>query len=362
MSNRYIFIMAGGRGERFWPQSRVCRPKHLLPVVGDSPMLAQTVERLGTSYGADRIFVITNRTQAAAVAEVCPALPATNIISEPVGRDTAAAVALATALVLRRDPQASFAMLPADHCIADHAGFQRTVDAAFCAAEAAPTLVTIGIQPDWPATGYGYIEVGAETARIHDLPVLAVHAFREKPAQALAEQYVAGGRHLWNAGMFFWQASVIAAELAAHAAAVWEPVQAAIDGMADDSELDAVLDTLYPPLTRISIDYAVMEKAAHVAVVPAAFDWDDVGEWPAVARHTSADAAGNAVRGEALLVDAHNNLVVSSAGHTIALLGVDDLVVVHTADATLVCRRDRAQDVKLLVQQLAADPARRHLV
>ena len=352
MANRYAVIMAGGRGERFWPQSRLANPKHLLPIVGDRALLAQTVERLLPAVPAGRILIITNRQQEAAVRRLCPLLPAENIVAEPVGRDTAAAVGLALVLVRRRDPEAAFAMLPADHVIHDADAFRADLETAFAIAEGQPLLVTIGIQPTEPATGFGYIE------RDGPLPqprgAFAVRRFVEKPTREVAEGYLATGEYYWNAGMFFWRAAVVAEAFARHVPELWSGLLGVERSLAAGAALDGVLDQLYPGPPKVSIDYALIEKAANVAVVPAGFDWDDVGAWPAVARHYPADAAGNVVRGLAVLEDSANNLVVSTGDHLVALLGVKDLVIVHTPDVTLVCPRDRAQDIKALLKRCAS--------
>lgn len=352
--NRFIVIMAGGRGERFWPQSRLSRPKHLLPIVGSEPMLTQTVQRVGSVVPPERVLVITNSEQRAAVLEVCPMLPAENVIAEPIGRDTAAAVGLATILVKARDPEACFAMLPADHVIHDAAGFQMILDAAFAAAETSEALVTVGIQPTYAATGYGYIQRGAEAATAADRSVYAVRAFKEKPDAATAERYVQQGDFYWNAGMFFWRVPVVAQAFANHTPELWQALGAIEAGLADGTPLDALLAQYYPNLPKISIDYAIMEKAEQVRVLESAFDWDDVGEWPAVERHHDKDADHNVTKGSVLIENGTGNIVLAEGTHTVALVGVDDLIVVHTADATLVCRKDRAQEIKALVKRLDA--------
>ncbi len=360
--NRYVVIMAGGRGERFWPQSRQSRPKHLLPVVGDRPLLTQAVERLGGLVPPERVLVITNAEQREAVREVCPMLPPANVIAEPVGRDTAAAVALAAILVGRRDPRAAFAMLPADPVVDDPAAYQSVLDAAFTVAEEEDALVTVGVKAAYPATGYGYIERGALRRTVNGHPVRAVTAFREKPSRESAEAYVRSGAYYWNAGMFIWRVPVLAAALAEHAPDVWDALAPVRDGLAAGRPLADLLARHYPGIRRISIDFALMEKARAVRVVEAAFRWDDVGEWPAIARHYPADDRGNVVKGAALVHDGSGNIVVNDGRHLTALLGVDDLIVVHTDDATLVCRKDRAQDIKQLLGRLAGEERFRHLL
>ncbi len=356
MSKRFVVIMAGGRGERFWPQSRLHRPKHLLPIVGDKPMLTQTVERLDGFVPPENIFIITNREQREAVLSVCPSVPAENVVSEPVGRDTAAAVGLAMVLVRGRDPDASLAMLPADHVIRDRDGFQTVLETAFSAAEREPVLVTIGISPTEPATGYGYIHRGDEAMEIDGRSVYRVRAFVEKPNLETAKRYLDSGDYFWNAGMFVWTAASIARALEEHTPGLYQGLEEIRDGLDGGRELDAVLEEVFPGLDKISIDYAVMEKAENVMTVESEFDWDDVGSWPAVARHFEPDERGNTLRGAVRVTGGEDNIVISDSDHLVAVCGADDLIVVHTGDATLVCPKDKAQDIKKLVKELGDDP------
>jgi mannose-1-phosphate guanylyltransferase len=355
VENRYVVIMAGGKGERFWPQSRLSRPKHLLPIVGDRPMLTQTVERLEGLVPPERVLVITNAEQRDAVLEVCPMLPPGNVIAEPVGRDTAAAVGLATVLVQARDPNGCFAMLPADHIIHDTAGFRSVLDCAFEAAEAEDTLVTIGIKAAYAATGYGYIHRGEVGQECSGRPVYTVRAFREKPDLATATDYVESGEYYWNAGMFFWRVPVISAEFETHTSGLWKALGAIRSGLSEGKPLDDLLADHYPGLEKISVDFAIMEKARSVQVVESAFDWDDVGEWPAVERHYPKDDSGNVAKGQAVVLGGCGNIIVNEEGHTTALVGVDDLIVVQTPDATLVCPKAKAQEIKNLVKSLSGD-------
>lgn len=356
MSDPFVVIMAGGRGERFWPQSRLRRPKHLLPIVGDKPMLAQTVDRLEGVVPTRNIFVITNREQREAVVETVPSLPPENVVAEPVGRDTAAAVGLAALLVKQRDKDAIFTILPADHVIHNVEAFQRTLRRAIDLAQQHPALVTIGIQPNHPATGYGYIELGDAVEGADETGAFHVRRFVEKPVLETAKRYIESGDFVWNAGMFTWKTSVIVKEIARHVPELYSGLQQIESGLADGAEVDAVLDRVYPGLPRISIDYAVMEKAENVLTVKAEFDWDDVGSWPAIARHFKPDDSSNVARGEVVLEDARGNIVVSEGNHLVAAVGVDDLIVIHTGDATLICRKDRAEDIKKVVTQLGDRP------
>ena len=360
---RYVVIMAGGRGERFWPESRLAQPKQLLPIVGERSMLAQTVERLSGLIEAQDIFVITNAEQREAVLRVCPELDPEKVIGEPVGRDTAAAVGLATILVRRADPGATFAMLPADAVIHDAAGLRATLGAAFEAAEADPVLATIGITARHPATGYGYIQQGAARAEFAGRTVFEVARFVEKPDAATAQSYLEAGGYFWNAGMFVWSVDAIVAELERSTPSLWNALQGIDAALNANQDLDALLATQYPKLEKISVDYAIIEKAKNVVMLESCFDWDDVGEWPAVARHYPADDSGNVVRGAAHLTDSKGNIVFNrDPDHLVALLGVEDLIVVKTDDATLVCRKDQAQAIKDMVKAIGAEATYKHLM
>lgn len=356
MANRYVVIMAGGKGERFWPQSRLKRPKQLLPIVGAKPLLTQTVDRLSGLVPPENILIVTNDEQKAAVIDICPMLPEANIIGEPVGRDTAAAVGLSMVLVKQRDPDGVFAMLPADHVIHDDEGFQKIVASAFEAAEKEPVLVTIGVSPDSPATGYGYIHRGDVWTEIDGRSVYHVKEFKEKPDAATAKTYVDSGEYYWNAGMFVWTVQAIGAAFAEFTPGLNSALAKIDEALSSGQPLADVLNEQYPSLEKISIDYAVMENAKNVVTMESAFDWDDVGEWPAVARHFESDAAGNVIKGAGVVQDGSGNIVISSDGHLTAIVGADDLIVVHTEDATLICPKSKAQDIKKLVKQLADDP------
>ena len=352
MSEPYVVIMAGGRGERFWPASRLKRPKQLLPIVGDTPMLTQTVERLSGLVPPERIFVITNQEQLAAVGEVCPALPKENLIGEPMGRDTAAAVGLALLLVRKKDPDAVFALLPADHVIHDSAGFKDTLRAAFTAASEQDILVTIGITATHPATGYGYIQVGETLMEAENQTVNSVVEFHEKPNREKAEAYLESGNFFWNAGMFVWSTHALEAALKSHAPGLYESLSALDADWDASGSIDSAMSIHYPKIDKISVDYAIMEKAKNVAVIESAFDWDDVGEWPAIARHESQDNSGNTLKGETVLRDAAGNIVVAQDKHVVSLMGVEDLIVVSTPDATLVCHKDQVDQLKSFVKEI----------
>jgi mannose-1-phosphate guanylyltransferase len=353
MKNRFVVIMAGGRGERFWPQSRLTRPKHLLPIVGNSAMLAQTVDRLEGLVKPENIFVITNVEQREAVLDCCPTLLPERVIGEPVGRDTAAAVGLAALLVDHEQKDAAFALLPADHVIEDGAGFRSVLESSFEAAEKNDFLVTIGIKPTFPSTGYGYLCQGAKVEQAAKHSVARVERFVEKPDLATAEKYLSDGGYFWNAGMFVWRPGVILSAIAKHVPVLSSGLDQLRKDWNANGSLVGAMEKVYPELEKISVDFAVMEKAEGVVMLESDFDWDDVGEWPAIARHYPADEKGNVFKGDGLAVDSDGNLAFAEGGHCVTLLGVKDLIVVQSGDATMVCHKDRAQEVKALAQQVA---------
>ena len=355
----YSVVMAGGSGTRFWPASRRHFPKQLLALTGNRSLLAQTVDRMAPLTGPERVLVITGAGHAAQVAGQLPQVPAGQILAEPMARNTAAAAGLAAAWVARRDPQAVCLVLPADHLITDLDLFMATLQRAVAAARQDPVLVTLGLSPRYPATGFGYIETGRVLD--HQDPQLStVAAFHEKPDLATAREYLDGGRHLWNSGMFAWRAGVFLDEMKEHL-----PELAA--GLAElapylgGPEQDQALARIYPTLPAISVDHGVLEKSGQLRVVKADFGWSDVGSWEAMGDLWPADGDGNLCQdGEILAVEASGN-VVSAQGRLAALLGVKDLVAVVTDDVLLITPRQRAQDVRLIIDRLTKDDRQEYL-
>ena len=344
----YVLILAGGSGERFWPLSRKSRPKQLLSLFSEETMLEATLRRLDGLVPPAQVLILTNTDQENAVRTLCPGLPQENIIAEPAKRDTAAAIALAAGWIAQRAPDATMVVLPADHLIKDTAGFQRTLRVAATAAEETGELVTIGIKPTWACPGFGYIEQGAPLILPHgptDPPVFEVTRFREKPNVELAESFLTQGHFRWNAGMFIWTVHAILGAFNRYA-----PELGAFIGRLHSSEdFAALLREAFPLLPKISIDYAVMEKATRVLVVEAGFDWDDVGGWTAVAKYLACDEDGNQSNCNVKTLEAANNIVFTSQPKTVALIGVSDLIVVQTPDAILVCHRHEAEKIKQLI-------------
>lgn len=360
MSSMHAVILAGGRGERFWPLSTARRPKQVIPLLGGKTFLRKAVERLEGLVPPERVWIVTSRDLADACADAAPAVPRDQILGEPVGRDTGAAIALGAAAIARRDPDGVFCVLTADHEIPDAAAFRRTLGAALRLAATEEALVTIGIEPTEPSTAYGYIEAGAERPALGGVRFRSVARFVEKPPADVAERYLRAGGFYWNSGMFAWSVPVLLSAFRRHAPHLAE-LAGRLAAAGPGPALDAALDALYPPLPRISIDYALMEKAGNLVMALGGFEWDDLGSWPALERHVPRDAAANAVLGDCEALDARDNLVVSE-GRLTALIGVSGLVVVQAAGATLICAKERAQDVKRMVARLAGTERGRPLL
>jgi mannose-1-phosphate guanylyltransferase len=352
MSEVYAVIMAGGAGTRFWPASREARPKQLLPLAGrpDESLLAATVRRIAPVVPPERVLIATGAKLVEATARDLPAVPRANLLAEPVARNTAPCIGWAAATIARTSPDALVMVLPSDHFITDEPGFLDVVKRALAGAKAG-YMTTIGVVPSRPETGYGYIEIGAALENgIHQ-----VARFVEKPDRARAEEYVRGGKHLWNAGMFFFKASEMCSAIRDHLPDLATGLDA-IDAAAKKGDEARELAATFPKLPSISIDHGVMEKAKRLAVVPGSFGWNDVGSWESAWELAAKDAKGNALPEGGVAVDAERNLVrdLTTGGkkRIYALVGVSDLVVVETDDAVLVIPRERAQDVRSVVQAL----------
>lgn len=339
----YAVILAGGAGRRLWPLSRETRPKQLLPLIHGKSLLQLAVERLQQGFAPERIMIATGAEYADQIKEAVPSLPVENIIGEPTGRDTANAVGLAAAVIARRDPDAVMAVFTADHIIRPAERFNASVAKAVKVVEQNPdALVTFGIKPSWPHTGLGYIQRGEKVAD----SVYEVEAFKEKPDHHRARRYVESGEYYWNSGMFVWQVSTILDALKSYLPDSAEKLIAA----AESPDLTAALREVYPTLEKISIDFAVMEKSPNVMVVELDCDWLDVGSWPALAEVSDIDEGGNTVVSkQTALLDGERNIIVTEEDHLIAVLGMDDCIVVHSPDATLVCHRNESQRLKELV-------------
>ena len=340
-------ILAGGAGTRLWPRSRRGRPKHLLTLQqGEAPLLRQTYERIRPLV--DEVHVVTERHQRERILEVLPEIGDDHVIVEPVARGTTSALALAAMTIAAKDPRAVMLSLPADHIVGDNRRFRQTIRRVVRLAALSSRLVTVGLTPYYPATGFGYIRTNGEV-RFGRTTGLRVLEFVEKPSFETATSYVEGGGYYWNLAMFCWRVEALMGELARHSPAHHEGLDRVLElrNAGDDDGADA----LYGELPRDAIDYSVMEKTDQLLLIPARFHWIDVGSWSELHAILPKDVSGNVVNGEHVLIDSESSLF-DVPGKFVAAIGVKDLVVVDSGDALLVCQKSRAQDVKVLVERL----------
>ena len=362
-------LLAGGRGTRFWPRSRTRTPKQLLDIVSSKSMLRETADRLAPLFPEARLWVVTNDGQAAGVHRELPRVPRKQILAEPVGRNTAAAIGLAAIHLAQEHGDALMAVLPADHHIADATQYRKVVRAAMKTASRRGTLVVLGIPPSRPETGFGYIERAEVTARFDGVPTYIVRRFTEKPNAARAKRYVASGRYFWNAGMFFWRVSTYLECLRKFLPSTWHAL-GELQQSIGTPEYTRALKRIYPRLENISVDYAIMELATraprgkskeraaeHVFLLPAKIGWSDIGSWAAVYELLARRQGENIAVGDSFALDATGNFLWSPKKF-VAAIGVRDLVVVETDDALLICPRGKAQDVGKVVKWL--EKKRRH--
>ena len=347
MVDRYVVVMAGGSGTRFWPASRRAHPKQFLRLGGDSSLLRATVERVLEVVDWDHLIVVTAAVHAEHAAHELTELPQENLLIEPEGRNTAPCIGWATAEIRSRAPDAIVAVLPADHFIPDPEDFCAHLTAAMDAAS--ESIVLLGLVPTAPETGYGYIEKGEALAEAQGKAVHAVAGFVEKPDLATAEGYLTGGQHLWNSGMFVYSAAVMSAAIAKHLPDLHAGLVAF---MAAGAKKRAAL---YPELDKISIDYGVMEKAEGVRVIPSTFAWSDVGSWDAAAGLRAGDGQGNVLIGDAQIEGSSGCFVDARGGRVVAVVGAEDLIIVDTVDALLVAKKGASQAVKAIVERLDED-------
>jgi mannose-1-phosphate guanylyltransferase len=348
----HAVIMAGGSGTRFWPASRSQLPKQLLPLVGPRTMLQATVDRLEGLVTSDQMLIVTGHQLTSTVAAQLPDLPSHSVIAEPCRRDTAACIGLAASIIAHRDPNAVMVVMPSDHVIESKAAFQGAIRSGVELIESDPTrIVTLGIKPTYPAESFGYIERGAAIAEVGNLTAFRVVRFREKPDRETAEKYVAAGSFFWNSGIFLWRCETILSALRRWEPEIAEPIDA-IAATIGTPQFDAALESHFPRARAKSIDYAVMERYDNVVMIEAPFQWDDVGSWQAIARLHSADDQGNTVQGQHVGVDTHGCIIRSQNGHVIVTIGIDDLIVVQTPDATLVAPKHAEERIREAVKEL----------
>ena len=355
----YAVIMAGGGGTRFWPESRRNRPKQLLKIVSDRTMIRATVDRILPSIPAERVMVVTGHAHSDQIKIELPDLEEGMIVIEPIGCNTAPCIALAAHKIRRVEPDATMVVLPADDLIQREAEFRNAINAAVEICTQTQCLLTFGIIPTRPETGYGYIELGDCQLELKSFKAHSVANFIEKPDRPTAESYFSSGRHMWNSGMFVWRVADIITAFEKYLPKLNKSLEQATTFFDSDEEASAIRQA-YETIDPISIDYGIMEKADNVLCLPIDVDWNDVGSWTAIQDVWEQDEAGNALRGEILALNTYD-CVVSSPHRLITLLGVEDLIVVDTPDALLICRKDRAQDVKTL-QAILKDSGYGHVL
>jgi mannose-1-phosphate guanylyltransferase len=348
MERLYAVVMAGGRGERFWPLSSETLSKPFLPLLGEKTMIQETVERITQLIPNERILIVLSRDLFSIARKQLPEIPEKNFILEPFGRDTAACIGLASLYVEKRDKDASVVVLAADHLIKGKEAFFKTIKNSLKFLRKNDYITTIGIKPTRPETGYGYIEPGEEVENIDGESFYRVARFIEKPTPSMADQYLKTGRYCWNSGMFIWRNTTIQKSLSLYMPELWGGLMNIKQSLGSKEE-EKVIEREFAKFKRISIDYGVLEKNPHVAVVPAGFDWDDVGTWTALERIYTPDESGNVVVGKHAGKDT-SDCIILSQNQMVATLGVKDLVIVQAEGKILVCHKDKAAHLKEIVR------------
>ncbi len=346
----FAVIMAGGRGERFWPRSRMAKPKQFLNLIGEKTMLQLTVERIKDLVGISDTYVVAGAEFKEIILAQVPQLPEENIIIEPFGRDTAAAIGLAALVLGQKNPREVMIVLPADHYIGNVRYFQEVLRSAAATAGRGDKIVTLGITPHSPETGYGYIHRGELADNFAGIPAYRAVRFMEKPDRARALEFLSSGEYLWNSGMFVWRIDMIRGMIEKHLPSLAEGLKEIGDNLGTD-QYQKTVKTVYSGLTKVSIDFGIMEKADNVFVIPCDFGWDDIGSWTALERYAEKDEDGNFLQGEGVLLDTVNTYVASK-DKAVALLGVKDLIIINDNDSLLICHKNRAQEIKKVVQAL----------
>jgi mannose-1-phosphate guanylyltransferase len=350
----YAVIMAGGIGSRLWPRSRSATPKQFLDLVGSRTMLQETVARIEPLIPLERVLVVVGEEHRSTVLDQVAGLPEKNVILEPGPRGTAPCIGLAGVVLQQRDVEATMAVFPADHRIADAAGFRRAIVAADQAAQEG-YLVTLGIEPDHPNTGYGYIQRGPALGEFNEIQAYEVERFTEKPEESQAKAFVESGDYYWNGGIFIWKTETILKEMEDLLPQLYAELEKVAE-MWSTPRREEVLKSAWEHVPQTTIDYGIMEKASQVATVPIDIGWDDVGNWATLSALLERDEKGNVIRGQGkvLQLDTKDTYVYASAGRMVATIGLEDFVVVDTPNALLICPKDKAQSVRDVVQELEA--------
>ncbi|MEY9096909.1 mannose-1-phosphate guanylyltransferase [Paenibacillus sp. RC84] len=351
-------IMAGGKGERFWPKSRINLPKQFLNISGNKSMIQQCITRLEKMIPADQIFIVTNELYAELIQAQIPHLPSDNIIIEPVGRNTAPCIGLASIIIEEKFPNSSMVVIPSDHIIHNEEEFLSIIQTGIQVSEK-NGVVTLGISPNYPETGYGYIETSGSPQRLNNFEIHKVNQFVEKPDLEKAIQYIEQGNYYWNSGIFIWKIDVIREYIKQHMLDMHEILEIMKVSFLSE-ERNQVIRREFPKMPDQSIDYGIMEKIKDIYMIPCIFGWDDVGSWTALERIDDLDENGNVIRGNILSLDT-KKCIIESNGKLIATLGVEDLIIVDTEDVTLICRKDKAQEIKTIIKELKIQKLEKYL-
>lgn len=349
----YVVIMCGGSGSRFWPKSRKMYPKQFLNTVGEKTMIQLTVDRISKFIPMENIYMVTSKSYVSTIKEQVPQVFAENIIIEPMIKETAACIGYSAVKLMKKDPEAVMIVLPSDHYIQDEKRFMETLKQGLDIACSDNCLVTMGIRPTRPETAYGYIETGKKIEGQWGIPTYKIKRFTEKPNREKAQEFIDKGTYLWNSGMFIWKASALLRQYKKFLPEMYHCLRRMSDYIGTDEE-SRVVEEEYNKIDGISIDYGILEKTWDVYVMESSFYWDDIGNWTALERYMYKDENGNSVKGKHKALDTHNCILYGDK-RLIATLGVEDLIIVETDDVILVCRKDRDQDIKLLIKELLKD-------
>lgn len=359
MQNLYTLIMAGGSGTRFWPRSKAIKPKQYLSLFDEKSLLQTTIDRFANFTDTDNIYVVSSKTQAEVLEEQSAKLPAGNLIYEPVGKNTLPCIGLAAMFADKDNPEGIMVVSPSDHLIKDEELFRDTVLTATDIAEKHDGIVTIGITPDYPATGYGYVKTADEITQGESIRQFKVERFVEKPNEATASSYLKQGGYFWNSGLFVFKVSVFLEAVKEFAPDLYSDLRRIQEEIGKPT-YESTLDTIYRAVQGISIDYGIMEHAQNIYLVEGLFDWNDLGSWESVYLTDKKDENGNVSSGDSLLLDTRNSYVYSDDG-LVAVVGMEDVIVVKDGNTTLVCPRDKAEDVKKVIDRLKEDNRKEYL-
>ncbi len=364
LDHTYAVILAGGGGTRLWPKSRTQTPKQFLKLLGDNTLIQQTANRINKLIPWERIIVVTNELYQKDVKEQLPNVPEQNVICEPQKRDTALAMLVGSLFAKNLDPKAVVVNLASDHAVANEAEFIRVITAASQVATESDYLVTVGITPTYPSSGLGYIKIGEDIKKLdHGLTLFKVASFTEKPNEATARGFISTGKYFWNANNYVWNVNTIEQAFQKHMPEMWQQAQVLLE--LSPPKFHSQLENLYQQAEAIAIDYAISEKADNLVLIPGDFGWDDIGDWKVVYDLEKKNISGNVILGEGtnihtLSIESHNNLIHTS-GRLVAIVGVDDLVVIDTDEILMIVPKSRTQDVKKIVTRLKEEKQKEYL-